>query len=245
MARVKLLQVEVNLATKAELFGDIEDGKTLRIATLNPEIMLEAWRKPVYREALERMTHCTIDGTGLLWMARNARRFRALPRMPLELYQGATFVADLLEKYGDGSKRFYLVGGPEGLAEQAAETIKKKFPKAVICGAESGGVIDLENPVDAELIKRMNEAKADIVIVGFGAPKQELWISQAKNLKAQLAVGVGGTLSFYTTRKRAPQGLQKTHLEWLWRTFTEKGHARRAFRAVAVFPLRSISRLRK
>ncbi len=62
----------------------------------------------------------------------------------------------------------------------------------------------------------------------------------ARELEVPVMIGVGGTLGFYTHKKRAPQLLQALRLEWLWRALTEKGHAGRAFQAAVVFPCRAV-----
>jgi len=69
----------------------------------------------------------------------------------------------------------------------------------------------------------INEAKPDVLWVGLGCPKQDIWIHEHKNqLNVPIAVGVGAAFSFFAgTVKRAPGWIEKSGFEWLWR-FTQE-----------------------
>jgi N-acetylglucosaminyldiphosphoundecaprenol N-acetyl-beta-D-mannosaminyltransferase len=210
--------------------------RRIRVATLNPEFMLEARHNEPFREAIGKMTHCVIDGSGLLGVLRLFRKKLGIASS-LELYHGADLAEDLFQEFKDGERSFFLLGGPDGLAEDTAASLRGRYPHIAIAGAESGGFIDADNPVKSDLLERVNAADPDILLIGFGAPKQELWmIGAGEALKAPVAIGLGGTFGFYTNKKRAPLAFRRLHMEWLWRSITEVGHFRRAWRAVVVFP---------
>lgn len=241
--RSKFLAVDVHLAGKDEVLSAIHHAShahKVRVSTLNPEFMLEARWNERFRKALSSMTHCTVDGSGLAgFLSLYRMAGGAIPSVTL--YHGADLVQDIAMTYSDGSKSIYLVGGPTGLAEQAAHTLQLMHPNLVIAGAEDGGTLSMDSLVSTDLVTRINNAAPDILLVGFGAPKQDCWIAEAQELRVPVAIGVGGTFGFYTTKKRAPKLLRNMHLEWLWRTVTEVGHARRAFRATVLFPLYALS----
>jgi N-acetylglucosaminyldiphosphoundecaprenol N-acetyl-beta-D-mannosaminyltransferase len=235
--RVHIFGMDLTLTPPSELFAKIQAGEKMRIATLNPEFMLEARRNTAFKGALQNMTDCTIDGTGLLWFLKTFRKRLGI-QGPLELQHGSDLMHALFELYQNGEKSFYLLGGWGEKPEEAAEELRSLFPKINIVGAEDAGMIDVMDPVKPGVLERVNQAKPDILFVGVSAPKQELWIARAdKELNAQVAVGIGASLGFYTTKKRAPETLRTLHLEWLWRSLTEKGHAKRAYRAVVVFSI--------
>jgi N-acetylglucosaminyldiphosphoundecaprenol N-acetyl-beta-D-mannosaminyltransferase len=241
--RASFLGVDVALTHKTELLADIDCATHLqpvRVATLNPEFLLEAQHNPAFRTALNAMTHCTVDGSGLYGFLKLFRRRLNLKH--IELYHGADLAEDLFCHYYNGAKSFYLLGGPECLAEDATAALRTRYPDIKIVGAEDGGMIDLNHPVEEALLERVNKAKPDILLVGFGAPKQERWITEAgEKLAVPTAIGVGGTFGFYTDKRRAPNLVRSLHFEWLWRVCTERGHAKRAFRAVVIFPLTALS----
>src|SRR5690606_23109000 len=93
-----------------------------------------------------------------------------------------------------------------------------------------------------ELIERINASKAEILLVAFGAPKQEIWIAEnAKDLKhIQIAVGVGGLFDYLAGNvANPPKFVQTIGLEWLFRLITQPYRFKRIFRAVVVFPCRA------
>ena len=116
------------------------------------------------------------------------------------------------------------------------KSLQQQYSALKIVGTSDGGIIskDIIN-IDSTLQEILLQAHPDILLVGFGAPKQELWIQLARSLPIPVMIGVGGSLDFMVTKKRAPVLFQKTLLEWLYRSFTEKGHFKRAYRATIVF----------
>jgi len=235
--RLSFMDVDCRLASKDELLDAIAHASSespVRIATLNPEIILEARKNPRYRQALEGMEVCSVDGFGLFFMLTVWQRLHR--RLIIGRYPGA----DLVEAIFQSDKSVFLLGGQPGmgLATDAAAALKTRYPNLRIVGAEGGGTIDRNNPqVDPELAARIREAKPDVLLVGFGAPRQELWISAARDLPVPVMVGVGGTFGFYLQKKRAPQLMRSLGLEWLYRGFSESGHWGRIWRAVVVFSL--------
>jgi len=236
--RTSVYNLEVNLSQPEEVLAAIQAAtkdKRVRIATLNPEFVMEAQQNPSFREALKGMTHCTIDGGGLsLWLSISHWLEKDL-KVPAR-YPGADLVAHLFSRYSTGEKSFFLLGGPQGLAEKAAVTIKKDYPGIRIVGATDGGMVNpAKVSVTPLLQEELTKTQPDIILVGFGAPKQELWIQAAESLGIPVMIGVGGTFKFYTNHERAPKFMRTLHLEWLYRSFTEKGHWKRAWRAVIEF----------
>ena len=241
---ITFFNVSFKLANRRELLDAIHAAHSeepVRIATLNPEIMLAAQDRADLRQAIASMTHCSVDGSGL-FMALRAWRAVTNATWPLERYTGATLVDDLFKAYQDGSKSFFLLGGGPDLPspEVLRSRLEQQYPGCRIAGILDPGAIAVADiriaPSTAEALRA---AKPDIVLAGFGAPKQELWIQAAQSLGIPVMIGVGGTFGFYTRKNRAPRLMQSLHLEWLYRTLTEKGHAKRAWRAVVVFSLRT------
>jgi N-acetylglucosaminyldiphosphoundecaprenol N-acetyl-beta-D-mannosaminyltransferase len=241
--QVTFLGTSLTIVDKDEALSRIQAAslqEPISIATVNPEFLLTAQKFPPFRDALQKMSFCIIDGSGFLFGLRIASLFARVPRHRYSLYHGSDLVADLLQKYSQGGKSFYIVGGPPGQARRAADKIRGLHPSINIVGAEDGGIIDEKDIyIDPALCQRISQARPDILFVGFGAPKQELWMNKAGSI-APVMIGVGGTFGFYTDKKRAPKPWRSIHLEWLYRSIVEHGHWRRALRASVYFPLRSL-----
>ncbi|CAN5169452.1 WecB/TagA/CpsF family glycosyltransferase [soil metagenome] len=231
---LRFMGVNLKLTGKAELTTAIEQASAsnpVRVATPNPEFILLACENPQFKAALENMTHHVVDGFGLSL----ALKFSGKTGESSQKYAGIDLVEDLFSRYSGGEKSFALVGGYEGAAAKRADLLRKQYPHIKIVAALRGGAISPDAPVDPSLLRELEAASPDILMLGFGAPKQELWIASAANSKIPVMIGVGGSLNFASAKKRAPKLVQAIQMEWLWRALTEKGHAKRAWRATAGF----------
>jgi N-acetylglucosaminyldiphosphoundecaprenol N-acetyl-beta-D-mannosaminyltransferase len=222
----------VYTATKEALFADLGTSTVpLSVVTLNSEIVARAEQDPAYAQVLQACTHRTLDGSALELSFRIHHRLHRITEA-VERYTGATMVHDLAAYAAAHKLRLALIGGNPGSAAAFAEILTSKYTDLLICAAEHGGVItDDGDPADLTLLPRLRDAKIDILLVGFGAPRQELFIARhGMGLYTTLAAGVGGSFNFGTTKPRAPLWMQKLRLEWLFRTITEPGHWKRVLK---------------
>src|SRR5690606_32787598 len=95
--------------------------------------------------------------------------------------------------------RFYLLGGEHGAAQRAAERLRTDFPNLIVLGAEEG--LDrhaFADPVRrAQVATRIGNLRPDVVLVAFGAPKQDVFIAEQRQaLAAPVMMGVGGSFDF-------------------------------------------------
>lgn len=231
--RCNLFGIPCTVTDREELLRAIAAGEKVRVATPNPEILLAARSSQPLQQAVCEMTHCLVDGTGTVLWWRVAQVFFPLPA--ISRVAGASFCENLFTLYADGSRSFAFLGSSPGIAQQAAENLRQRFPAIRIVFSEDGGTPSPDGALDPAVRTRLLEAKPDITLVTFGAPKQELVIHQLKDSSLPAMLGVGGTLHFFVDRSRAPRLLRNLGLEWLWRLFTVPGHWRRVWRAVGVF----------
>jgi len=154
------------------------------------------------------------DGAPVAWLAGRISRSR-VPRVT-----GSDLFAALCA--GVRRRHFFLGSTPETL-QSLVEAVHREFPDAEVCGAESPPSRPLSVRESGELVERVNEAGADIVWVGLGAPRQELWMrANRERLRAPALIGVGAVFDFASgTRRRAPRWLQRIGLEWAYRLGTE------------------------
>ena len=105
--------------------------------------------------------------------------------------------------------------------------MRQKQPDLCICGLRDGYFQD-----EAEVVRAINEAKADAVYVCLGSPKQERFMHDHRGeLNAKLLVGLGGTLDGIAgTVKRAPRWMIRLQLEWLYRLIKEPKRFKRMLR---------------
>jgi N-acetylglucosaminyldiphosphoundecaprenol N-acetyl-beta-D-mannosaminyltransferase len=121
-----------------------------------------------------------------------------------------------------GASCFYLGGAP-GVAEALAASMQARFPGLRTAGTWSPPFGGDPRVPDAEAVRRVNDARPDIVWIGLGCPRQELWMATHRPLlAASVLAGVGAAFDFHTGRKRqAPRLMQRMGLEWLFRLLVE------------------------
>jgi len=120
--------------------------------------------------------------------------------------------------------RVFLFGAAEGVAERAAANIQSRWPRVEVCGVYSPPMgFSAEAPANAIALAMINAAKPDVLIVGLGAPKQELWVHAMRNqLQVKVSLCIGATIDFLAGEKaRAPVWVRKLGLEWLHRIVSE------------------------
>lgn len=194
------------------------------VATVNPEFLMRARRDPAFRRALGTAALRLADGSGVVWALR--RRGRQVSQVA-----GADLVPRLAAAAAERGYGLYLLGAEPGVAAEAAARLQEDHPGLRVVGAEPGSPRPEEDAVQTE---RIRASGADLVLVAFGAPGQELWIARnADRLGAGVAIGVGGTFDYLAGRaRRAPEAWRRVHGEWAWRLIREPWRARR----MAVLP---------
>jgi N-acetylglucosaminyldiphosphoundecaprenol N-acetyl-beta-D-mannosaminyltransferase len=146
-----------------------------------------------------------------------------------ERFHGASFTMPLLAACRDRGIRVFLVGSPKRQSIAAtASHLRTRLPGIQICGTAAGRGPGI---APESLAAAIGAARADLVLVGLGFPRQELLISRlAAQLTHGVLIGEGGTFDYrefggYLTR--APRTVRRLGLEWLWRLAREPTRLRR------------------
>ena len=136
--------------------------------------------------------------------------------------------------------RAYLLGAAAGVGVRAAKNIQERWPDVKIVGVDSPPVGFERYQDENELIlSRIAAAEPDLLIVGLGAPKQELWVhAHRRSLRCKAAICAGATIDFLAGEKhRAPKWMRGLGLEWLHRFVSEPRRlGRRYLKDALVFP---------
>ncbi len=219
-----LLGVRVHRLTFAQALDEIEhivtEGKKGYVVTTNPEIIMRAFRDPAYRDVLNRAAMAWPDGVGVLMASRLLGA--AIP----ERVTGSDGLPLIAERAARRGWRLYLLGARPGVAQRAADVLRRRYPGIQIVGAEPG---DPAPEHDSEIVERINRVRPHILFVAYGAPKQEWWMARnIDRLDVNVAIGVGGAFDFLAgTQRRAPWIIRKVGFEWLWRLALEPWRWRR------------------
>jgi N-acetylglucosaminyldiphosphoundecaprenol N-acetyl-beta-D-mannosaminyltransferase len=191
-------------------------GQSHQIATVNADFVTKSLDDPELRLILQECDLATADGMPLVWGAR-------LLGVPLTgRVTGADLVPALAERAAQKGYSLYFLGGASGVAQRAKTILETQYPGLRVVGIFSPPVSSVLE-MDASIVENIRAAKPDILLVAFGNPKQEKWISMhAREVAVPVMIGVGGTLDFIAgITKRAPLWMQRAGLEWVFRLLQE------------------------
>ncbi len=166
------------------------------------------------------------DGAPIVWLSH-------LCGTPLkERVTGSDLFWELGRASAATGVRLFFLGGSPGAAARAADAVHRRYPSAIVCGSYCPPKETFDTPQEQQNIwDAVRTAQPDILLVGFGAPKQEKWIQANKErIGVPVSIGVGGTFEMAGgIVKRAPQWMQKSGLEWCWRLAQEPGRLFRRY----------------
>ncbi len=203
------------------------DKRPRQVATVNVDFLVNSlsWsssktaRHPELLDILRSADMVTADGMPIVWLSK-------LLKAPLkERVTGADLVPALSKVVEKMGHSIFFLGGRGDIGQQAADKLKAQHPDLNIAGVyspfvytEGEEMLDSKEQ-DEEIIKRINETKPDILLIGFGNPKQELWFNRNKHkLNAAVTIGIGGTYEFIVGNvSRAPIWIQNSGMEWVYR----------------------------
>lgn len=221
--------------SKVSLFGFNFDRVTLRqaarrvlelvdlddcghyVVTPNLDHAVLLHRRPALLPIYDGAALVLADGKPIIWASGWLRK--PLP----ERVPGSDLVPAVFESASRPMRVFLLGAGP-GIAKLAAQRIEACFPQVRVVGVHSppfGFETSLRE--NEEAVKLVAEARPELLLVGLGAPKQELWTHRERHrVGAKVILCVGATIDFLAgTRSRAPEWCQRYGLEWMHRTMDE------------------------
>src|SRR6266536_1938645 len=225
MSSVDILGVRVDDVTYAEALGTLRQAIDARVphvvTTPNPEFVMLARRDKAFQAVLNRAALNIPDGIGLVLAARLAGgRLRAH-------VQGTDLVLRLAADSAARGERWFLLGGFGKVAQRAARVLQTQFPGLEIAGATSGSPLAVDD--EAVRAKIRAAGRVDVLLVAYGAPKQEHWLDRnLAALEIPVGIGVGGVFNYLSGETpRAPTWVRRVHFEWLHRLVTQPWRWRR------------------
>ncbi len=194
----------------------VSGGRGGVVFTPNVDHVVTADRRVSLRDAYRVADLSVADGMPLVWASRLFGR-------PLrERVAGSDLFWPLMAEAKARGWGVYLLGGAEGAAAEAAARLSAQGIRIV--GAEGPRIgLEVPAPDEAEVLARIAAAAPELLVVGLGAPKQELFIARNREaLGGAVALGLGATIDFAAGRvPRAPRWMASSGLEWLYRLSRE------------------------
>lgn len=163
------------------------------------------------------------DGMPIVWLSKILT-----PKLK-ERVAGVDLVFQLCKLANEKGYSVLFIGGPENNVRMAKNKLTKIFPNLeLLTNCPSYNIDEEENK---GIVQVINKVSPDILLIGLGAPKQELWLTRHKHLlKAKVCLGVGGSFDMISgCKKRAPKTFQMLGLEWLFRISQDLKLSKRYF----------------
>jgi len=238
-----LFGIPVHNLTQSESIAAIIDraqsGIPAQVVTANLDFAYQAWKDPEMHRILFEADLVVADGMPLVWFSRLFG-----PQLK-ERVAGSDLVAPVAQESSRHYLSLYAMGGGPGVAEKAMARLQESIPGLIVAGTHSPPVASLAKMDHARLLQKLDDARPDVLLVAFGAPKQEKWIRMHLNSwNVPVSIGVGATLDFLAgEHRRAPACFQAVGLEWFWRMAREPRRLVRRYAADLLFLGKMLAKL--
>lgn len=243
MEKQALLNTYINNVTMTETINEIENmiasDRKSYIVAINVDVVIKIENDAYLKKIVDSADMVLVDGKPLVWISKMYGR-------PLKAkISGSDLVPLLCEVASEKKYTIFIIGGKEGIAEQAKKRLEQKLPDIQIIGTYAPPLgFENDNTELNKINKVISEANPDLLIACFGCPKQEKWIYENINkYNAKVSVCAGATVDFLAENvKRAPRWMSEHGLEWFYRFLQEPT---RLFKRYFVDDLRIIKLIKK
>jgi N-acetylglucosaminyldiphosphoundecaprenol N-acetyl-beta-D-mannosaminyltransferase len=216
--RRAIVGTRVSITDYAEVLGAIDAAlaanQRIYICCAPASSLIFARKDPALAAAYEDAGIVTPDGMGVVYAARALGE-----KIGDRVYGPDLMLLQLERAAAAGTPTFFYGGFDSAALETLLAEYRERFPGLVIAGAESPPHRQLSAEERARTLAAINHSGAQVVWVGLGSPKQELWMRDARQeLTAPVLCGVGAAFDFHSGRvEQAPGWMQRSGLEWLHR----------------------------
>ncbi len=213
--KINIIQIPQVLQKMEKWIGERNFGNYICISNMND--IAYSYRNKKIKEATNAASLSVPDGMSLVFLAR-LKEFKIKERV-----YGADLMQDFFKVAAQKGYSSYFYGGTNEALKKLIANIKKQFPQLKIAGFYSPPFRELNEKEKEKNIAKINKISPDVLWVGLGCPKQQLWMFEHKHkLKVPAMVGVGAAFDFLSGNKpQAPKWMRNSGLEWLFRLIKE------------------------
>lgn len=217
--KIKVLGLPINNTSMNEAIDLINKKlhsteKASQFCFVNADCANLSVKNTEYKAVLNRAEFVFADGIGMKIAGK------LLKTGIKQNVNGTDLFPRLCEKLSGTGKKIFLLGAKPEIAETVKDWVKTNYPETEICGTQHGYFSTEDEP---QILQKINDSQTDLLLVAFGAPRQDVWIAEnLSNLEIKAAIGVGGLFDYFSGRiPRAPQWLREMGLEWFFRFYQE------------------------
>ena len=209
----------LSLQEAADAIGHfINEKRKAYVVEVNTDVMIKIEEDPYLRQITNEADLVLIDGQPLVWISK-------LHKRPIkEKVSGSDLSIELCRRAAEKGHTLFILGGKDGIAEQAKARMEAKYPGLQIVGTYAPPFGFEKDEQELSRIREMISAlQPDIVLACFGCPKQEKWIYENyRTIDAGVFLCAGATVDFLAGNvKRAPAWISRVGLEWFYRFLKE------------------------
>lgn len=218
---IPILGVRVSAITYTDALREIGrwivEGKRHYVCVAAVHLLMECPKNRTLLGGVNGAGLVTPDGMPLVWLLRLYGRKNA------QRVYGPTLTVKLCALAARRGWRVFLLGGASGQSNEVERALLRQFPKLRIVGRHDTPVRPIPSVQNKKIIAKINQTKPELVFIGLGCPRQELWmIENRKKLDAPVLIGVGAAFDFLSgSVRQAPVWIQHAGLEWMYRLLRE------------------------
>ncbi len=216
----------------------IDAGRPSFFITANTHYAMLTAERPELRAINDRAAFILADGAPMVWASRRG------PTPLPERVAGSDLIYDLCERLARAGRGIYLLGGAEGIADEAGRKLQGLYPGLRVVGTACPPPGSLTGEGCRRIIAEVRAARPDLLVVALSQPRAECWLDEhLDELGVPACVNLGATLDFVAGRvRRAPRILQKTGLEWAYRIYTDPARLAPRYAKNAMFLFGNMAR---
>ena len=209
--------IRINHSSPTQALHEVESliatGKNGYVCFVEANTFSQAMKNPEIRDVINSSSMTYPDGISVAKIASLCSGEK------IGRVSGPSFFLNCCEYGVDRQWRHFFFGGGDGVAQKLAETMQKKYPGIQISGYYTPPFRPLTTEEELQVKNMIESNNTDLLWVGLGGPKQELWMhSHLSGINVPVMFGVGAAFDFHTqTRPWAPKIIRTIGMEWLWR----------------------------
>lgn len=220
MERKAVLGLGIDLAPCRQIAWRIAELARSRrsafVCLANVHMTVEAYRDPVFAQALARADLVAADGMPLV------HALKWLHGVRQERVAGVDLLLEVLKVAEQQGLTVFLYGETASTQNRLRDKITRDFPRVQVVGGISPPFRELSAAEDEQNVAAINASGAHLVLVALGCPRQEAWMAGRQGRIQGVMLGLGAALGVYAgIRWRAPAWMRRYCLEWFYRLLQE------------------------
>ncbi|MAT96893.1 MAG: glycosyltransferase [Anaerolineaceae bacterium] len=216
-----VLGVQINAvdyeAAVSRIIAAAKERQSLSVSALAVHGVMTGVLDPMHRFRLNHMDLVVPDGQPVKWALNLLHKTNLMERV-----YGPTLTLKVCERAADEKLPVYFYGSTPETLQKLLQKLTVRFPGIIIAGSQASRFRCVTDKEKRDIAKEIRESGAQLVLVGLGCPRQEVWAFENRDILSMPILAVGAAFDFHAgVAKQAPPVLQRLGLEWFFR-FTQE-----------------------